>query len=568
MKVYQNRRRTGAGIATSIFPWGLMCLVFLLYDVTSAQYVEDKLLFSVELNDDTTTLFGCDPEGRIESMIAGPVVLQDGSFLFYSSKGYALYSRSGRLKDSHSVVRKNKKLSKKGKPLLSCAFPLDDNTLLFYKRHPEDRDSSILMSRKIGGWLMRKTDKYPHIAALRDIKQTTLFNLTANALTYEMKRKSFLQPYLVGYTSIKGGTRWWSLDRFFSFTSPLIVEEDENYISFFPGLTRDPAPSIKKNLVEPLGVCLLGNTFHYYGVHTPAENKEIYSYQRLFLCDQAGNLLYDQKILKREMTDAVIGENEMEKMQYTVKRPSCYVFLPAVDRMGNIYYGVVNFYKKQIEVMQRPLAIYKPSSISDAHQDLLKREQGFSYRFDPVDCMAGKTVRHLPLFRYNEVGSEQEILTEKELNVKGYLARIVRAENESLKATINRSRRSLPPHVQRMQDSLSGHFGAWCPYAIELMHESETIREFSYPLGSRVVAVRVVAVTDEEKMFVRVDLGNRAEMLVFTTSGDFLNRFTFNQEPFDVRADVIAVTDEEKIVEKDYELSKGGHRFQEWKPVH
>lgn len=567
MRIFENRKESRMRTTMVLFVTSL-CVLILSSGSSYAQYAEDELLFSIELNDDTSSLFGCAQGAQVASMIAGPVVMGEGGFLFYSPKGYALYNRHGRLKDRHSVEKENRKRTKKGKPLLSCAFPVDNSTLLYYERVSGQKDSCILMSKKINKRWLREIDSETDIAALRHIDKTILFNLTANALTYEMNRRAYLKPYLVGYTSLDGGTRWWSLDRFYSFTSPLIVEKRGRYVSFFPGLTRDPTETIKKNLVEPLGVCLLGNTFHYYGVYTPTQNKDDFSYQRLFLCDQAGNLLYDQKILKREMTDAVIGEDVEEKMQYTVKAPARYVFLPAVDRNGNIYYGAVDFDSKRIEVMQRPLIVYKSFASDNKYARLLTREQGFVYRWDPVDCVQGKTVRHLPLFRFNEVGKEQEVLTEKELHVKGYLARIVREENASLKATINRSRRDLPQHVQHMQDSLAGHFGAWCPYAIELLHDSNTLRHFSYPLGSRVIAARVVAVTEDKKVFVRVDLGEKAEMLVFSTRGDFLNRFTFNQEPFDVRADVIAITDNGVITEKDYELKDGGYRFLEWKPTH
>ncbi len=557
-----GKARISSGLAMPVASFiALISLVFSAH----TQYANDSLLFTIELTEDTGSLFTCSHEAQTGgSMLAGPVVGADGNFTFYSSKGYAIYGRDGRLKDSHSVGKRNKRLSKRGKPLIKCAFPIDDKTFLYYRKKETAGDSCILLSKKNGRGRLRKIRSDSPIYSLKDIDKAVLFNLTANALTNEMNRKAYLQPYLVGYTSMKDGIRWWSLDRFFSFTSPLIVENQGDFVSFFPGLTKNPAKDIKKNLVEPLGVCKLGNDYHYYGVYTPTGDKESVSYQRLFLCDQAGNLLYDQSILKREMTDAVLAKSEAEKMLYTVKRPRRFVFLPAVDECGNIYYGIADFNKKRIEVIRRNLFVYKSVETDTQFVQILSREQGYTYRWDPVDCIADESVKHIPLFRFTQAG-EQKVLTEEELRIDGYIARILREENSALKATINRSRSDFPVGVRRIQDSLSGLFGAWCPYSVELLRGSEILTHFNYPPGSRVVAVRVVAVTEDEKVFVRVDLDSMAEMLVFSREGNFLNRFTFNTEPFDVRADVIAITPNSIIVEKDYEVKTGGYRFMQWK---
>jgi len=105
-----------------------------------------------------------------------------------------------------------------------------------------------------------------------------------------------------------------------------------------------------------------------------------------------------------------------------------------------------------------------------------------------------------------------------------------------------------------MRDSLDRLPTATCPYALSLEHESKgTVATYYYGCGDEVLSARVLNVTETFEVFVRVDLLDCAEVVVFSLDGSFLNRFTFNRQPFLDRKDIIAVSNDRTVVEEDYE---------------
>ena len=160
-------------------------------------------------------------------------------------------------------------------------------------------------------------------------------------------------PQLVGYTSLAGGIKWWTTDRFYSFSSPLIVEEGGKCISFFPGLKADQKCEVQKHLIEPLGVFSMDGRWYYYGLYSSLGNKEDEYYQVLMLSDQAGNILYKNKLLKEEITDAVLQHVKESNTNFTVRRAARHVFVPGIDKNGDIYYGMIDFEYKRINVYKR-----------------------------------------------------------------------------------------------------------------------------------------------------------------------------------------------------------------------
>jgi hypothetical protein len=156
-------------------------------------------------------------------------------------------------------------------------------------------------------------------------------------------------------------------------------------------------------------------------------------------------------------------------------------------------------------------------------------------------------------------------LTSRDLSKKDFLVAIQRRENPRLKQKVERVHRSLPVHVRAMQDSLSRLFTAWCPYSVVLSKKgSQDLCSFDYGVGDVVLSARVLGVTNTFEVFVRIDLEQWAEVVIFTTEGHFVNRFTFNQQPFENREDLIAVSPEREVIEKDYEVGSGGYRYLRW----
>jgi hypothetical protein len=211
---------------------------------------KDTLCFTIGLTGDSNSLFGCGKSEEMRAVLAGPVIMDNNSLLFYSCNGYALFSTGGSLIDSHSVFKDNKKLSSTDPQRLTLAYPLDAKTIIYYRRNRRSGDSLEIYEKKImkRGLLRISTSTYPN---LTDIENSRLFNLAQNGFTDELASKAFLKSNLIGYSALTGGMNWWSLDRFYSFLSPLIVMRDKGFNSFYPGMLSDQKIEIQKHLINP-----------------------------------------------------------------------------------------------------------------------------------------------------------------------------------------------------------------------------------------------------------------------------------------------------------------------------
>jgi hypothetical protein len=545
-------------------------ILFFCVSAVFTQHANDTLLFIVKLDDDTIGLYGCRWGEPIRNSLSGPVIMQDHNLLFYSRDGYALCDQRGLCIDEQSLIRKNRTLSRTGQPPIRLAYPVDKSTLVYYSESSGTyrETPGIFFQKRLFSHGMKTVNADAAFLSSETMGSSQLFNLFHNSITDEMAIKSLLTPHLVGYSSLDGGCRWWSIDKFYSFTSPLVMEENGAYRSFFPGFRDTHDKHIKKTLVEPLGVFRMNGQWYYYGVYSPGGTTQEEYLQRLFLCDQSGNLLYDNTILKMTVVDDVLGENQDEKLIYTVKRASRHVFLPSIDENGDIYYGIIDYKKKQIEVMKRLFYRFAAVQSGPALEDDLFREQGYVYNPGSTQCpeMGGLGSAFLPQISYAEPGVELKLLNQGELTKKGFFVKIARRKDEDLGKTITRIHQSLPVRVQKIQDSLSHLSTSWCPYSIVLNSGKKgELCTFHYGLGDIVVSARVLCVTSTFEVFVRVDLADWAEVVVFSTGGEFMNRFRFNNENFEVRNDLVAVSADRKIIEKDYEIGKGAYQFISWK---
>jgi hypothetical protein len=547
---------------TFCFP--AVCIAVIVFSAL-AQHSNDTLLFAIKLDGDTGTLLACSAGEPIRNSLSGPVLMENGNMLFYSRDGYALYDQKGTKLDSHSLARKNRWMKFSGRGELQLAYPLDPSTLLYYRTTGQKDAPAEFYQKKLFRPGLKQVS-VNEFEVYSQIGSSQLFNLHHNGLTDEMAHKAFLVPQLVGYSSLTGGKRWWSVDKFYSFTSPLILEENGAFLSFFPGLKSSEQVEVRKSLIEPLGVFQMNGAWYYYGIYSPGGETQTDYFQKLFLCDQAGNLLYDNTILKNSMEDAVLAENEEEKMLYTVKRASRHVFLPAVDENGDIFYGVIDYNKKQIEVMKRLFYKFVPVPTGAAMTNEIFHQAGYAYDLNSTECGRGDGAPVLPKVLFADSAGGARVLTEKELTVKGYIVKLARIKDDDLQKKLQRVQPSLPPRVRQIQDSLARISTARCPYSLVLSsHKKGDLCTFDYNVGDVVVSARVLAVTNTFEVFVRVDLVNWAEIIVFSLDGQFLNRFVFNTEEQEVRNDVVAVSPERTIIEKDYEIGDGAYRYISWK---
>jgi hypothetical protein len=544
----------------------LLCAAWLLLPcaAVNAQHANDTLCFTIYLTPDENSLFGCPSSDNMRQILSGPVLMEGKALLFYSENGYALYNQTGALLDSASTFKENKRLSMEDPRRLRLAYPLDQSTLLYFRRSPDKNTGLEIFQKKLFKKMLVKVDP-AQFATFKDIETAQLFNLTNNCITDDMASKLFLQPNLVGYTSLSGGERWWSLDRFYAFTSPVVVEKNGVFESFFTGLLHDQKIDVQKHLVNPLGTYTMDGKWYYYGVHTTFGSQDPESYQKLYLCDAAGNMLYSNELLKQVIVDAVLEYDKKNNTNYTVKRPGQFVFTPAVDKNGDIFYGLVDFAKRTIDVKKRLFYRYIPHVVSPAHEDAVNAQRRFSFKPLVLDCPDENARKMLPDITYRDDKGKKRKATIRDLTVKGYRVFLSREPNRELKRKFTQISSTLPPAVKHMRDSLDKLPTASCPYALSLEHESKgVLATYYYGVGDEVLSARILNVTETFEVFVRVDLIDYAEIVVFSLDGSFLNRFTFNRQPFLDRKDIIAVTNDRAVVEEDYERIAEDYTYYSW----
>jgi hypothetical protein len=537
----------------------LVCLSMItgiFISFVSAQDGDDSLLFRIKLSDDTNNVYGCRWDDRVRLNLAGPILMQKGSMLFYSQFGYLLYTQDGKLIDSHSVFKLNKP---KDAPCL-LAYPLDSTTILYYRQKP-GKEPEVFEKKLFKNRLMGLTEDDYQI--FNEVGRSQLFNIASNSVVDEMGSKQFLLPQLLGYTSITDkGIKWWTIDKLYSFSSPIIAEQDGKYLSFFPGLKADQPCNIKRDLIEPLGVFTSDGRWFYYGLFSSMGNTADEYYQALVLCDQAGNILSSDRLLKQEITDAVLTHVESSNTNYTVRMAGRHVFVPAVDRSGNLYYGIINYEWKKLEVYKRKHMVYVPLATKADLQQKFDNESNMEFSPIKLECnaIAERGVHPEVILKK---GKRIDFLDNEQTTLKGFYVLAHRYMDNNLKTKLNRIQSALPEEVQAMQDTIAKKSTAWCPYAISLNRDSTVLAKLYYGYGDVIMCARVIEVTSD-KVFVRIDLDSWAEVIVFSTEGKYLSRFIFNRQNFDDRKDLVVVSNAGEIIERNYETDKSGKTYYRW----
>lgn len=530
------------------------------------QQVKDTLCFTIPLNQDTASLFWCGKGEALRKTLSGPVIMDGRTLLFYSYNGYALYRPSGALVDSFSVIKDNKKLPKDDPRRLRCAYPLDNKTLVFFKRSSTQRDSLEVYQKTL--YKKGLSRLYGNgFSNFRDIENSQLFNLAGSGGIDEMAPKSYLKPNLVGYSSITSGKSWWSLDKLYSFLSPLIVMQDQAFCSFFPGVLPDQVTDVEKHIINPLGTYWRQGMQYYFGVHSVLGSTAIESQQMLYLCDQAGNILFSNQLMKQVLIDDVLGHDKKSNTDYTVKQFWQFATLPAIDENGDAFYGICDFRARTIEVRKRMFLQYYPRTIDPSFDELIGAQKRYWLKPMALECHSSpknKTSEVIGIMVRDEHGKRRRAKI-SECTYDGYYAHIFRESNTELKKRLSFNTSSLPAEVKHARDSLARLSTVACSYALTLYNKgNQEVRTIHYGVGDEAVAARVLHVTPSADVFVRVDLKKYAEVLVFFKVGSFVNRLTFNAEDCQKRKDIVAVADDGAIIEEDYEHIPEDYTYFKW----
>ena len=528
-----------------------------------AQYSSDSLLFSITLNDDSLSLYGCRWDDKVQSSLGGPILMINGQLLFYSRHGYVLYNEKGKLLDSHSLFKENKK-RKNGENPIELLFPLDSITLLYCRKPGNNQSSVELFKKTLYKKNLEKVSSEINQAYLQS-GSGRFFNLVNNNIIDEMNKDKFLKPQLVGFsTTSEKAARWWTVDKFFSITSPIIVEKEGAFQSFYPGIKKDQKCEVDAHLVEPLGVFSMNGQYFYHGLYTTSGNQDDQYFQVVVISNQNGNILYRLKILKQDITDAVLQHVEESNTNYTVRRAERHVFVPNVDGKGNVFFGMIDFNTRKINVYKKFLTKYNPEICKPALKPLFDYDDGIVFTPMVLNCdeMSGTGV--YPEFtKWSDTGLVN--VNSDEMERQGYSVKIFRSTDSELKKKLARIQKTLPEHLQTIQDSLVSLETSWCPYAVGLYNAKKgRIGTFHYGIDEIVFSVRILETTATD-IFVRVDLENRAEIVVFSPDGEYRNGFVFNQKNYRERRDQIVVSKDMIIVERDYEHSTKGARYMQWK---
>ncbi|MFW5812766.1 MAG: hypothetical protein ACOCXC_00435 [Fibrobacterota bacterium] len=544
---------------------GLLLIAALISIAWGFQDSQDSLLFTIDLNDDSGSLYHCVWDDHLRSSLAGPVLMADNTLLFYSKHGYVLYDLQGKLLEEHSLIKDNRKATRKGKPKTVLAYPFDSTSVIYYKDAGKSDQPPLIFSKRLFKKKLRKL-KNDERELFKEIKRFRPLNISRSSISEDVGRTMYLKPHLAGFTSLEGGRKWWTTDMFYSFTSPLIVEEDGKFVSFFPGLRSGGHCNVPLKLIEPMGVFSREGRWYYLGMYNVMGNKKDEYYQTIALCDQAGNVLYCNQLLKQEIKDAVLQEVDKIKTVFTVRKAATHVFVPSLDAYGDMYYGAINWEWKKIDVYKRSFVRFISDPCAPVHGNQFAEEGRISFIPVKVDCCDASRRGIVPEVLYKDENG-MTLLDVKDLARDSLFVKVHRLPDQGLKKKMSRVLQTMPDHIGKMQKEIAELPTTWCPYGISLNHlENGTVFNLDYGFGDVVVCARVLGISKSRSVFIRVDLENWAEVVVFSADGQFQERFTFNNLNFEERKDITILSPEGVVYEKDYEAGKNkAHRFLAWK---
>ncbi len=530
------------------------------------QLASDSHLFTVQLIKDASvqSLFNIYKAKWVRQALSGPVVMENDNLLFYSEKGYVLYNQTGSIVDSHSVFEDNEGMARNDSNRITLAFPVTENKVLFYKNIPEKGHPLTLFEKK----LFKRTKapvKESEYKYYKGIRKKHIFNFAFNTITDEMREIYYVEPRLIGFTEVTSGNRWWSVDKIYSFKSPLVIEKDGEFKSFFPGIYQGKNGAGNR-AIEPLQIFTRDTKRFYTGISAGgAGSGDDRRSQTYHVFDQAGNHLYADTLLMKDNIDAIIGEDE--ENYYTMEKVRRKVFKPSVSKKGDLFYGIIDYKKKTIEVHKRRYYMFTSSVCTPQLNKLIDIEK--CVEFIPVELKCNKkstAYPAIPKITLLDVKTNKYVRAKKEhLIHEGYVCYIHRNANREVKKKLARSRGDVPGKVRKILKSLAGRSEITCPYSITIDGPSGIIRSFEFPPGDEIVCARIMGFYKTNEILIRVDCQRYAEVLIFKTDGSFVNSFIFNRQNYEERLDIIVTKKDSPIVELDYESNAETHTYLEWK---
>ncbi len=531
---------------------------------TYAQIASDKLLFSFPLINDPAkkSIFNIDKAERIRDALSGPIVMKKDHLLFYSRDGYVLFDQRGTVVDSFSIFKGNQDLKKGSPEELHLAFPVDPKTILFYKKKSSNGSAITIFEKNL-----HKRTVRPSTESFYDyynyIYKKQVYNLAFNTLTDDMIESYMAKNRLVGYSGLPEGQKWWSVDKFYLHSSPLVFEEQGQCKSIFPGMIHKQNND-KLQTIEPLQIFSRYDRLFYTGISTRIGNKDEVYTQSYYVFDQAGNILYQDTLFKLDNMNVIIGEDETT--YYTVKKIKRNVFKPAVSNSGDLYYGIIDYENKKIDVRKRAYTMFLPSPSKAKLEELINDEKCVEYVPLRLACngkAASKKV--LPKITLLDKKSNKYVRAQAEhLSHQGFVCYIQRTPDRAIQKKLDRSGGGIPRRIRSIIDSLSKTSTVKNPYSLEIQGPKREI-SFKYPPGEDIICARVIAVTNAKEVILRVDCAKYAEVLLFSTGGEYVNRFVFNKQDYEERQDIVVASASGTIIELDYESDPEMYKYFSWK---
>lgn len=526
----------------------------------------DTTLFTIQLNADSSSLYYSSKNEPVRRCLAGPIVMADNNLLFYSENGYLLFDTKGELLDSHSLLERDSKENRAG--TMRLAYPVDRSRLLYFAETESTKEPLKLYEKELFKKRLKeiKTEDYPGYAG---VSKAIRFNIAHNTVTDEMANRSYRKPQLVGYDGTQEQQHWWSLDRYYSFSSPLIHEKKSHFASFFPGVktNRGSDRNLRGLSLDALATYSLDGKQYYVGVFAAMGNKRERYNQTLYICDEAGNVLYADTLLKQETMDEIIGKdsNPYENLFYTAKATKRFVFPPSVSPNGNIFYGIADYETRTLTCLMRRYARMRREPTLPDLANQVDIEKTISFEPVSITCNTQTPVgAEIPnVFMAQPDGTSKKAIS-RDLTRNEYLCRITRTEYRNLSKKLSRRNPDLSTDAQESLDSLSRDQTTDCPYTISLSGPRGVVASFDYPARERVLCARVIGLSADSVLVVRVDLDTYAEAMLFSADGKFLNRFTFNTQPFNKRSDILVTSERTAILEEDFEGSRNRPKWFAW----
>lgn len=526
----------------------------------------DTTLFVVQLNEDSASLFYCNRDRSIRELLSGPVLMGNGGLLLYSQRGYVLYDSAGAVADSLNVgVQQVAKVKEAGGDF-TLACPLDSTSVLFY-RPLAQTNPQFALYRKAMLKRRAKETKEEEYGSLSRLTGGILMNIARNAATDEMAQRVYLAPQLVGFVAPdRKSERWWSIDRFYSSSSPMINEADSTLVSFFPGINLGKR-EMRNMAIDMVGTWKKGGRRYYLGVSAPLGSQDWQTTQTLYLCDHAGNVMFTDEIPKQVNTEVVLGKDNdpRRNVVYTARATKRFVFPPVVDGQGRVHYGLIDYEARKLAVHRRTYPEFVPTPTEPILAHLIDIEKDITFEPLSLSCNRGQnTGARIPRVRFTDPDGNRREARPRDLARGEYLARITRITYRDVESKLSRGRSGLPPAPDRMRDSIASMSTAGCPYSLSLSGPKGVIRTFDYGAGEQVLCARVITVRASGTVLVRVDLSTYAELLAFRPSGKLVGRFIFNRQNVTQRQDVVVALKDSPILELDYEQDSSNGRYLAW----